>query len=140
MLEIELELESKDDKYGIKIRRSPDDQEYTTIFHDAVNKKLRADLLKSSLRTGGFAGPRDLLSGTDKRADIIGQFDLMGEPLKLHIYIDKGLVQAYANDLKSITTWTYPTLEASKGLQIWSEGGKAKIKSMKVWKMQSIYY
>jgi len=71
---------------------------------------------------------------------LIQHFDLTGQSLKLHIFIDKALVQAYANDLKTITTWTYPTLETAKGLQIWTEGGNAKVKSMQIWEMQSIYY
>ncbi|MGZ3922529.1 MAG: GH32 C-terminal domain-containing protein [Flavisolibacter sp.] len=140
MLEIILDLESTADKYGIKIRQSPDNQEETILLYDAVNKKLKADLSKTSLRTSGFRGPRDPLSGTDKRADLIQHFDLKGESLKLHIFIDKALVQAYANDLKTITTWAYPTLETSKGLQIWADGGDAKVKSMQVWEMKSIYY
>ncbi|HWI90699.1 MAG TPA: GH32 C-terminal domain-containing protein [Flavisolibacter sp.] len=140
MLEIILEMESSADKYGIKIRKSPDDKEETILLYDAVNKKLRADLSKTSLRASGFRGPRDPLSGTDKRADLIQHFDLKGESLKLHIFIDKALVQAYANDLKTITTWTYPSLETSKGLQIWAENGNAKVKSIQVWEMKSIYY
>jgi sucrose-6-phosphate hydrolase SacC (GH32 family) len=141
MLEIILEMESSADKFGIKIRKSPDDKEETVLLYDAVNKKLKADLSKTSLRASGFRGPRDPLSGTDKRADLIQHFDLKGESLKLHIFIDKALVQAYANDLKTITTWAYPTLEESKGLEIWSADGKdVKVKSMHVWEMKSIYY
>ncbi|MBD0280104.1 MAG: GH32 C-terminal domain-containing protein, partial [Flavisolibacter sp.] len=67
-------------------------------------------------------------------------FDLKGERFKLRIFIDKALIQAYANDQKTITTWAYPSLEESKGLQIWAEGGEAKVKSMQVWEMKSIYY
>jgi beta-fructofuranosidase len=138
MLEIVLDMESNATKYGIKIRKSPDDKEETVIFYDAINKKLKTDLSKTSLERLGFV--KDPLSGTDKRADLIGHFDLNGEDFKLHIFIDKALIQAYANDQKTITTWAYPSLEESKGLQIWSDGGDAKIKSMQVWEMKSIYY
>jgi beta-fructofuranosidase len=140
MLEIILDMESTAGKYGIKIRKSPDDKEETIVLYDAANKKLRADLSKTSLKASGFRGPRDPLSGTDKRADLIQHFDLKGQSLKLHIFIDKALVQAYANDEKTITTWAYPSLEDSKGLQIWADGGDAKVKSMQVWEMKSIYY
>jgi beta-fructofuranosidase len=138
MLEIILDVESKSNKYGIKIRKSPDEKEETVLLYDAINKKLKADLSKTSLRRTGFI--RDPLSGTDKRADVIQHFDLGGESLKLHIFIDKALIQAYANDQKTITSWVYPSLEESKGLQIWTEGGEAKVKSMQVWEMKSIYY
>ncbi|MBD0376705.1 MAG: GH32 C-terminal domain-containing protein, partial [Flavisolibacter sp.] len=137
MLEIVLDVESNANKYGIKIRKSTDDKEETVILYDAVNKKLKADLSKTSLK-GGLI--RDPLSGTDKRADVIGHFDLNRESLKLHIFIDKALIQVYANDQKTITAWAYPSLEESKGLQIWAEGGEANVKSMQVWEMKSIYY
>ncbi|MBD0289314.1 MAG: GH32 C-terminal domain-containing protein, partial [Flavisolibacter sp.] len=104
MLEIVLDVESNANKYGIKIRKSPDDKEETVILYDAINKKLKADLSKTSLK-GGLI--RDPLSGTDKRADVIQHFDLNGESFKLHIFIDKALIQAYANDQKTITTWAY---------------------------------
>ena len=138
MLEIVLDIESKANKYGIKIRQSPDGNEETVILYDAINKKLKTDLSNASLQGRRFV--RDPLSGTDKRADVIQHFDLKGESFKLHIFIDKALIQAYANDVKSITSWAYPTLEESKGLQIWAEGGDAKVKSMQVWEMKSIYY
>ena len=138
MLEIVLDIESKANQYGIKIRQSPDGQEETTILYDVVNKKLKADLSKASLQGRRFV--RDPLSGTDKRADLIGHFDLKGESFKLHIFIDKALIQTYANDQKSITSWVYPTLKESKGLQIWAEGAETKVKSMQVYEMKSIYY
>ena len=83
---------------------------------------------------------RDPLAGTDKRAGIIGHFDTKGNDFKLHIFIDKGLIQAYANDRKTITTWVYPSLPDALGMEVWAENGEAIIKSMQVWEMKSIYY
>ncbi len=138
MLEIVLDLESGADKYGIKIRKSPDGKEETLILYDAINKKLKTDQSKSSLNVPQFR--KDPFSGTDKRTDVIGHFDLNGESFKLHLFIDKALIQAYLNDQKTITTWAYPTLDNAKGLEIWSSDGEAKVKSMEVWEMKSIYY
>jgi fructan beta-fructosidase len=86
-----------------------------------------------------FNNARDPLAGTDKRADVIGHFDTKGDDFKLHIFIDKGLIQAYANDQKTITTWVYPSLEDALEIEVWSDDGKATIKSMQVWEMKSIY-
>ena len=137
MLEIVLEMESPSSKYGIKIRKSGDGREETNLLYDAVNKKLNADVSKSSLKV---KAENDHLSGTDKRTDVIGHFDLKGETFKIHIFIDKALIQAYVNDQKTITSWVYPSLEDSKGMEIWSEDGTGKVKSMQVWEMKSIYY
>ncbi len=137
MLEIVLDLQSSSGKYGIKIRKSPGNREETLILYDDVNKKLKADISKSSLKE---KHKNDYLTGTDTRKDVIDHFDLHGKNLKLHIFIDKGLIQAYVNDKKTITTWVYPILEDSKGIEIWSEDGKALVKTLQIWKMKSIYY
>lgn len=137
MLEVILEMESPSNEYGIKVRKSQDGREETCILYDAANKKLKADVSKSSLTSKAANNP---LAGTDKRADIIGHFDLKGESLRLHIYIDKGLLQSYINDQKTITTWVYPSLTDAKGLEVWSANGAGRVKSMQVWEMGSIYY
>ena len=137
MLEILLEMEAPSDRYGIKIRKSADGREETNLVYDNLTKKLKADVSKSSLTR---EQENDPLSGTDKRIDVVGHFDLKGEPLKMHIYIDKSLIQSYINDLKTITTWVYPSLADAKELEIWSEDGKGKVKSLSVWEMKSIYY
>ena len=137
MLEIVVEMESKANKFGIKVRKSPDGKEETFLAYDDVNKKLGADLSKSSLKKMNQKEPN---SGTDTRSDVIRHFDLQGGSLKLHIFIDKALIQAYVNDKKTITTWTYPSLTESKGLEIWADNGDAKVKSMQVWEMKSVYY
>lgn len=137
MLEIILDMRSGAGKYGLKFRKSIDGREETVILYDDQHKKLLTDKSKSSLT---FHYQRDPLSGTDKRADVIGHFDTRGEDFRLHIFIDKGLIQAYANDQKTITTWVYPSLQDALGLELWSDNGRATIKSMEIWEMKSIYY
>jgi sucrose-6-phosphate hydrolase SacC (GH32 family) len=136
MLEIIVEMEASSEKYGIKVRRSPDNQEETGFIYDAKNQKLFADISRSSLRKNNAY----TFNGTDTRAGVINHFDLKGEDLKLHIFLDKSLLQAYVNDMKTVTTWIYPTLGNSKGIELWSENGDAKVKSLRVWEMKSIYY
>lgn len=58
--------------------------------------------------------------------------------LKLHIYIDRSKIEAYANGSKSITTRAYPVRYDSLGIQIYGDGN-VDVKSMKVWSMKSAY-
>lgn len=136
MLEIVLEMESASDKFGIQLRKSPGGEEETKLLYDAVNKKLFADLSKSSLSPM----QRHPSLGTDERKNVLNHFDLEGKSFKLHVFIDKSLIQAYANDKKTITTWVYPSRDDSKGLMLWSNNSEAKIKALQVWEMGSIYY
>ncbi|MNJ71018.1 hypothetical protein D3C77_675180 [compost metagenome] len=67
-----------------------------------------------------------------------GKLELLGENLKLHIYLDRSMVEAYANGLKSLTTRVYPSREDALGLEIWGDG-ELVVKSLDIWDMQSIW-
>lgn len=137
LMEIVLEMESTNaNKYGIKVLKSAGNEEETPIFYDTVNKKLKMDITKSSLQNK-FDINRP---STDTRMNRRDQFDIKGENLKLHIFIDKSLIEVFANDRNSITRFVYPSLPQSNGLEIMNEGGTVKVKSMKVWELKSIYY
>ncbi|SET60881.1 GH32 C-terminal domain-containing protein [Paenibacillus sp. NFR01] len=128
MLEIQLELEPEGaSRLGIKVRRSPDGEEETLLFYDWTTSTLAADRTRTTLHPGekcrGIQG---------------GRLELDGENLKLHIYLDRSMVEAYANGLKSLTTRVYPSRQDALGLEIWGEG-TALVKSMDIWEMRSIW-
>lgn len=67
-----------------------------------------------------------------------GRLELSGENLKLHIYLDRSMVEVYANGLKSLTTRVYPSRKDALGLEIWGDGAP-QVKSLEIWDMQSIW-
>ncbi|WP_241781650.1 GH32 C-terminal domain-containing protein [Paenibacillus sp. DMB5] len=67
-----------------------------------------------------------------------GKLELCGENLKLHLYLDRSMVEAYANGLKSLTTRVYPGRKDALGLELWGDG-EALVKSMDIWEMKSIW-
>ncbi|MNI73342.1 hypothetical protein D3C73_1293430 [compost metagenome] len=67
-----------------------------------------------------------------------GKLELLGENLKLHIYLDRSMVEVYANGLKSLTTRVYPSRPDALGLRIWSDG-EPVVKSIEIWEMKSIW-
>ncbi|WHX47927.1 GH32 C-terminal domain-containing protein [Paenibacillus woosongensis] len=128
MLEIQVELEPvRASQLGIKVRCTPDGEEETLLYYDFNEARLLVDRTKTTLHPGekckGIQG---------------GKLELLGENLKLHIYLDRSMVEAYANGLKSLTTRVYPTRRDSLGLEIWGDG-ELIVKSMEVWDMQSIW-
>lgn len=137
LLEIELEIDPQGaSKLGYMLLKSPDDRESTTIFYDHKTKKLGIDSSKSSLNPQAYKRS----PSTDTRKDIKGHFELAdNENLKLHIYIDKALIEVFANDRNGITKWAYPTLPDATGMKIIVEGGEAIVKSIKVWELNSIW-
>jgi sucrose-6-phosphate hydrolase SacC (GH32 family) len=125
MLEIKLELYSEKVKqYGIKVRCSPEGEEETLIYYDQVCEKFNVNREKTSLNQ------EELTNGVQG-----GKLELNGENLRLHIFLDRSMLEAYANGLKSLTTRVYPSRKDSLGLKIW---GNVTVKSIEVWKLKSI--
>jgi len=109
------------------VRRSPRGEEETLLYYDSSQEKLLVDRTKTTLseeeKCKGIQG---------------GSLQLNGEHLKLHIYLDRSMVEAYANGLKSLTTRVYPTREDALGLQIWGDG-QLMVKSLDIWELSSIW-
>ncbi|QDY82655.1 cycloinulo-oligosaccharide fructanotransferase [Paenibacillus polymyxa] len=127
MLEIVMEIDPREaQKFGLKVRRSEKGQEETLIYYDKKNGTFNVDRTKSSI-------------DPDVRVDGIqgGYVDLKGENLKLHIFLDRSVIEAFANYKKKLTTRVYVGRYDSLGLQIWADGD-INIKSMQVWDMNAL--
>jgi len=128
MLEIQLEVRIPAGQLaGIKVRRSPDGAEETLLYYDARYETFNINRNKSSLtaaihQRGVQGGPLHLPDGM----------------LRLHIFVDHSMIEAYANDLKSITSRVYPTRSDATGLALWS-GVDLHIDRLNVWRLRSAY-
>jgi len=123
-IELKLEIAPGDaEQVGLKVCCSPDGQEQTLIYYDAADKKLKIDTRKSSLGEGRKsieAGPLEL--GAD-------------EPLKLRVFIDKSVVEVFANDRQAVMRRIYPTRADSLGVKLFSKGGSATVRTLEAWEM-----
>ncbi|MCY4019107.1 MAG: glycoside hydrolase family 32 protein [Chloroflexi bacterium] len=129
-LEIAAEIDPSDaEETGVKVRRSPDGEEETTIFYDAHRKKLGVDRRRSTLgQDGGVT--YDVQEG---------DFELSpGETLRLRVFVDCSVIEVYANDRACITSRVYPSRPDSTGLAIYSRG-RTRVKSIDIWRLSSIW-
>ncbi|WDZ54626.1 GH32 C-terminal domain-containing protein [Paenibacillus polymyxa] len=127
MLEIVMEIDPREaQKFGLKVRRSEKGQEETLIYYDKKNGTFNVDRTKSSI-------------DPDVRVDGIqgGYVDLDGENLRLHVFLDRSVVEAFANYKKKLTTRVYVGRFDSLGLQIWADGD-ITVKSMQVWDVNAL--
>lgn len=127
MLEIVMEIKPEEaQKFGIKVRRSDNGQEETLIYYDKKDGTFNVDRTKSSI-------------DPDVRVDGIqgGYVDLDGENLKLHIFLDRSVIEAFANNKKKLTTRVYTGRYDSLGLQVWADKD-ITVKSMQVWEMNAL--
>ena len=60
-----------------------------------------------------------------------------GEDLKLRIFLDKSMVEVFANDRQG-AVYMAPHDKANVGVSLFSEGGQIRA-DVKAWKMKSIY-
>lgn len=110
-------------KAGIKVCCSPDGAEETLVYYDDVEKKLKVDTTRSSLGEG----PRVVEGGPLELAE--------GEPLKLRVFVDRSIVEVFANDRQAVTRCIYPTRPDSLGVSLFATGGRVEVPVVEVWDM-----
>jgi len=62
-----------------------------------------------------------------------------GEHLDLRVFVDRSVIEVFANGRQSLTTRVYPTRDDSVGVSVQARRGGARLESMDVWDMQSIW-
>jgi len=126
-LEIIAEFVPGDAKeFGFKVRCTPDGTEQTLIFYSYESRSLNVDRERSSLSPEvdryEQGGPLELTAGTT---------------LKLHIFLDKSVVEVFANGQVCLTSRIYPSRTNSLGIGLFARGGSVELKSMDIWEMRS---
>ena len=107
---------------GVKVRASSDGQEETLLYFDADTKQLVFDSTRSG-REGRKVVER-------------APFALKsGETLKLRVFVDKSVVEIFANDRQAIGRRVYPARNDSLGVTLFTHGGSAEFKAVKAWEM-----
>ena len=123
-IELNLEMTANDAaQFGVKVCCSPGGEEQTLVYYDAVEKKLKVDTNTSSLTEGSKsieAGPLELTSN---------------EPLKLRIFVDKSVVEVFANSRQAVMRRIYPSRADSVGVVLFSRGGPASVTTLEAWDM-----
>ncbi|MCY3021671.1 MAG: GH32 C-terminal domain-containing protein [Planctomycetota bacterium] len=123
-IELLVEVEPQGAKQcGVKVCRSPDGAEQTLVYYDAVDQKLKIDVRKASLGEG----PKNIEAGPFALKE--------GEALTLRVFVDKSVVEAFANDRQAAMRRVYPTRADSLGVSLFSQGGAAKVRRVRAWKM-----
>jgi beta-fructofuranosidase len=128
-LEVVAEIEpGHADEVGIVLRASPDGAEETRVVYDRVNGRFGVDRARSSLSADAT---RDEHWGPLELAD--------GEPLRLHILLDRSVVEVFANGRACATSRIYPSRPDSTGVGMFARGGGATLARLDLWDMRSIW-
>jgi beta-fructofuranosidase len=109
-------------RFGVKVRVSALGEERTLLYYDAQAKQLVFDSTKS-----GVDGRRKVERAPLELKD--------GEPLILRVFVDKSVVEIYANTRQAICRRVYPGRSDSLGVLLFANGGQAKFSCVKAWEM-----
>ncbi len=109
------------------VRRSPDGAEETRIAYDSRSERLLVDRSRSSLARDvereTYAAPLTLAPGED---------------LTLQVFIDRSIIEVFANGRVCLTSRVYPTRRDSLGVGLWAQGGRVRVRALDAWAMASI--
>jgi beta-fructofuranosidase len=121
--EVELEIKpGAKGECGLKVRACPDGQEETLLYYDTNERQLVFDSTHS-----GPVGRKVV-----ERAPL----DLKpGEALRLRVFIDKSVVEIFANDRQAIGRRVYPAHADSLGVALFVNRGEATFKKVTAWEL-----
>ena len=110
------------------VRRSPDGAEETRIIFDGRAGHLRVDRARSSLS----AEPPPDTHPTSLRL-------ASGEPLELRVFLDRSVIEVFANGRACLSERVYPTRADSLEVGLMAVGGTALSREIEIWPMRSIW-
>ncbi|MFA7369275.1 MAG: GH32 C-terminal domain-containing protein, partial [Kiritimatiellales bacterium] len=123
-IELEVQIDPQNAKQvGVKVCRSSGGEEETPVFYDVTEQTLKIDTTKSSLGEGSKkteAGPFALKTG---------------ELLTLRVFVDRSVVEVFANERQAVMRRIYPDRSDSIKVAVFANGGTAKVRQVKAWQM-----
>lgn len=123
-LELEVQIDVQEARQvGLKVCRSPDREEETLIYYDVAQQKLKIDTAKSSLAEG------------TKKCEAAPLALRPGELLTLRVFVDRSVVEVFANDRQAALRRIYPMRADSTGVAVFAQGGQATVRQVKAWQM-----
>ena len=126
-----------------KCSAHPIKPEQTGVLYVPAEGTLKIDISRSTLNEAiryphyRDAGGTARLPESEQFVDAQrAPFTLKGnETLQLRVYVDKSVVEVFANGRQCITQRVYPTRTDSTGVRLVSRGGQARFQSVQAWEM-----
>lgn len=112
--------------FGFKLLCSPDGQEKTIINFNIIKNTFSIIRDKSSIS-------KDVI-----KDNIDGDFNIDGDKLKVHIYVDYSSLEVFVDYRKCMSARVYPLLEESELIYIYTDG-ELKINKLDAWELNSIW-
>ncbi len=143
-LELQLELAgSPGAAFGVEVFASPDGRETTRIGYDPERQELVIDFSRSSLGGPGAIPATIYVPPGVEAPEFAGEVSEQraplaldpGEPLTLDIFLDRSIIEVFANGKQAMVQVVYPELATSTGVKLFAEGGAVTVTNLRSWQM-----
>jgi beta-fructofuranosidase len=140
-IELNVEVDPQDaQQVQLNVLRSPDAQERTSItfFNYGREQNVAAAYSRPEIVLDGSQSSilNDVTARPPERAILNKD---RGDKLKLRIFIDRSVVEVFANGKQYLAMRVYPGRKDSLGVSLKSIGGRAVLESMDSWQMKPIW-
>lgn len=137
-LEIDITIDpGKAKRFGVKVFSSKDGSEQTPIIIDRNENILQINMSKSSLDKPDyqeFIMQRENL-GENMTTQDAPFYVKNGEKVRLRIFLDRSMLEVFANGKQCITQVVYPTQVDAVNIEVFSEDAPIKVEELKSWKL-----
>ena len=116
------------DEIGVTVAYSPDGAEQTRIAYSRSKRRLSLDPEMSSVDP-------DVVGREVQHAPLDLDAD---EALRLRIFVDRSIVEVFANGRQCATQRIYPSRSNSHGVSLFAQAD-ALVRSVDIWQMRSIW-
>ena len=144
VLELSIEIDPGDaTEIGVKVRCSPDNSEETLIVYSARENTLTVDFENSTVEDNviysGFYHTNEPYPDMEDHTEQEAPFELgEGETLKLRIFLDRSVLEVFANGRQCITQRIYPSKENSTAVRLFAKGGTGTALVVEAWDMEPV--
>ncbi len=115
-------------EFALKLRCSPDGQEQTRLVYQSESRQISIERGQSSLSAEVDRGDCTVVVEADA-----------GEVFKLHIFLDRSVVEVFVNSRCYLASRIYPERRDSLGLELFARKGRIKVRSLDIWRLASIW-
>ena len=141
---LELEMTAKlhgEGSWGMRLCCAPDGSEQTVVEFDNRTGEIRIDVSRSSSDKSIRYYSRVFKHSDDLQADQetfvqVAPFKLAtGEQLRLRVFVDRSILEVFANSRQCVTQRIYPTRNDSLGVELFSRSATVNVLKMTAWRM-----
>ena len=122
--ELALEIDVTDaDEYGVKVCVSPDGEEQTAITYSPSSGMLAIDTRSS--------GPEGTSQGIESAPLVLRD----EERLHLRVFVDRSVVEVFANGRQALMRRIYPSRQDSLGVSLFARGADMNVSALHFWEI-----